>query len=96
VVTVHLDPIAPNTLVFGIPFAYPPGPPSLPGYTRTTISTTGGLVNIDTIQIPPGPPGRYAVPNLAVISIHPPSHCRARTTGTTVVFTPIIPPGPPI
>jgi hypothetical protein len=104
VVTVHLDPSAPNTLVFGIPFSIPsgpsctipPGPPCIPGYTRTTIETTGGLVVIDEFQIPPGPPGRFALPNLAIISIHPPSPCRAHTSGTTVVFTPIIPPGPPI
>jgi hypothetical protein len=95
VVTAHLDPISPNTLVIGIPFAYPPGPPVIPGYARTSIATTGGLVNVDTITIPPGPHGRISLPNLAIVSIHPPSPCRAHTTGTTVVFTPIYPPGPP-
>ena len=103
VVTVHLDPSAPNTLVFGIPFSFPagtscaipPGPPCIPGYARTTISTSGGLVIIDTFQTPPGPPNRFALPNLAIISIHPPGPCRAHTSGTTVVFTPITPPGPP-
>ena len=58
VVTVQLTPTAPNTLVFGIPFAVPPGPPGLPGYTRTSITTAGGVVNIDTFLVPPGPPGR--------------------------------------
>jgi hypothetical protein len=95
VVTVHLDPSAPNTLVFGVPFRYPPGPPTLPGYARTTIDTSGGLVTIDTFQYPPGPPGRFTLPNLAIISIHPPGPCRARTSGNTVVFTPIFAPGPP-
>jgi hypothetical protein len=32
---------------------------------------------------------------LAIVSIHPPSPCRVRTSGTTVTFTPIIPPRPP-
>jgi hypothetical protein len=95
VVTVQLTPAAQNTLVFGIPFAFPPGPPTLPGYTRTSITTAGGVVNIDTFLIPPGPPGRFALPNLAVVSIHPPGPCRVSTNGITVVFTPIVPPGPP-
>ncbi|MGZ4710462.1 MAG: hypothetical protein ACXWBN_17140 [Acidimicrobiales bacterium] len=95
VVTVHLDPATPNTLVFGIPFAIPPRPPSVPGYTRTTIDTAGGVVDIDTFQIPPGPPARFVLPDLAIISIHPPGPCRVQTSGTSVVFTPIIPPGPP-
>jgi hypothetical protein len=95
VVTVHLEPSAPNTLVFGIPFSIPPGPPCQPSYCRTTIDTSGGLVAIDTVQFPPGPSGRFAPPNLAIISIHPPSPCRARTIGNTVTFTPILPLGPP-
>jgi hypothetical protein len=95
VVTVQLTPTAPNTLVFGIPFAVPPGPPGLPGYTRTSITTAGGVVNIDTFLVPPGPPGRLALPNLAIVSIHPPSPCRVSASGITVVFTPIISPGPP-
>lgn len=95
VVTVHLDPTTPNTLVFGIPFQIPPGPPCRPDYCRTTIDTTGGLVIIDEFQMPPGPPSRFALPNLVIISIHPPGPCRAHTSGTTVVFTPITPPGPP-
>jgi hypothetical protein len=102
VVTVHLAPTAPNTLVFGIAFSFPPGPPCMlppgppciPGYARTTIESAGGLVVIDTLQSPAGPTTRFALPNLAVISIHPPNPCRARTVGTTVVFTPILP-GPP-
>jgi hypothetical protein len=89
VVTVHLAPTSPNTFVLGVPFAMPPGPPVLPGYARTSIGTTGGEVIIDTIQMPPGPPTRPARPSLAVISIHPPSPCRAVTTGSTVVFTPV-------
>ena len=95
VVTVQLTPTAPGTLVFGIPFAIPPGPPGRPGYARTSITTAGGVVNIDTFLTPPGPPSRFAPPDLAIVSIHPPGPCRARTNGTTVVFTPIIPPGPP-
>ncbi|MBA2681717.1 MAG: hypothetical protein H0U76_25390 [Ktedonobacteraceae bacterium] len=90
VVTVQLVPTAANTLVFGIPFSIPPGPPGLPGFARTTIATSGGLVTIDTVAIPPGPPGRIALPNVAIITIHPPGPCRARTSGTTVVFTPIV------
>jgi hypothetical protein len=37
----------------------------------------------------------FALPDLAIVSIHPPSPCRVSISGTTVVFTPIIPPGPP-
>jgi hypothetical protein len=74
VVSVHLEPSATNTLVFGLPFSYPPGPPSLPGYARMA---------------------RFAVPNLAIISIHPGNPCRSRTIGNTGTFTPIYPPGPP-
>lgn len=94
VVTVHLEPVAPNTLVIGVPFTLPPGVlvSGCPGgCSRTTIDTAGGVVAIDTIQFPP----RFTRPSLAIISIHPPSPCRARTIGTTVTFTPIIPPGPP-
>ena len=95
VVTVQLTPTAPRTLVIGIPFAIPPGPPGLPGYARTSITTAGGVVNIDTFLAPPGAANRFALPDLAVVSIHPPGPCRVRTSGTTVVFTPVIPPGPP-
>lgn len=95
VVTVQLAPTAPGTLAFGIPFAIPPGPPVLPGYARTSITTSCGLVNIDTFQLPPAPPNRLALPSLMIVSIHPPSPCRVRTSETTVVFTPIFPPGPP-
>jgi hypothetical protein len=94
-VTVQLTPTAPSTLVIGIPFAFPPGPPTLPGYARTSITTAGGVVDIDTFVAPPGAANRLALPNLAVVSIHPPGPCRVRTSGTTVVFTPVIPPGPP-
>ena len=88
VVTVHLDPNSANTLVLAVPFSLPGGlVASCPGgCTRTTIDTTGGLVTIDTIQLSPG---RFALPNLAIISIHPPNPCRVRVTGATVVFTPI-------
>jgi hypothetical protein len=95
VVSVQLTPALPNTVVAGIPFAIPPGPPGLPGYTRTSITIAGGVVNIDTFLIPPGPPGRFALPDLAIVSFHPPGPCRVRTNGTTVVFTPINPAGPP-
>ena len=95
VVTVQLRPTAPRTLVIGIPFAIPPGPPGLPGYARTRITTAGGVVNIDTFLVPPGAATSFALPDLAVVSIHPPGPCRVQTAGTTVVFTPVIPPGPP-
>jgi hypothetical protein len=95
VVTVQLTPTAPGTLVIGIPFAFPPGPPTLPGYERTSITTAGGVVNIDTFLPPPGAVDRFALPGLAIVSIHPPGPCRVRTSGTAVVFTPVIPPGPP-
>jgi hypothetical protein len=95
VVTVQLTPTAPGTFVFGIPFAIPPGPPGLPGYARTSIATADGVVNIDTFLTQPGQPGMFALPDLAIVSFHPPSPCRVSISGTTVVFTPIIPPGPP-
>jgi hypothetical protein len=95
VVTVQLTPTAPGTVAFGIPFAIPPGPPDLSGYARTSITTSCGLVNIDTFQPPPGQPNRFALPNLMIVSIHPPGPCRVRTSETTVTFTPVIPPGPP-
>jgi hypothetical protein len=95
VVTVQLTPTATRTLVIGIPFAFPPGPPTLPGYARTSITTAGGVVNIDTFLAPPGATNSFAPPDLAIVSIHPPGPCRVQTSGTTVVFTPIIPPGPP-
>lgn len=95
VVTVQLAPTAPGTLVVGIPFTFPPGPPARPGWVRTTIDTTGGVINVDTFMWPPGPPTRLTLPNLAVISIHPPGPCRVSTSLTTVTFAPIFPPGPP-
>ncbi|HUZ56182.1 MAG TPA: hypothetical protein VMU94_27115 [Streptosporangiaceae bacterium] len=95
VVTVQLTPTSPGSLVYGMPFAIPPGPPALPGYTRTSITTIGGVVDIDTFQTLPGSPNRFDMSSLAIVSIHPPSPCRVSTSGTTVVFTPIIPPGPP-
>ena len=95
VVTVQLTPTAPSTLVIGIPFAIPPGPPGLPGYARTSITTAGGVVSIDTFLAPPAAANSLVLPGLAIVSIHPPGPCRVRTTGTAVVFTPIFPPGPP-
>ena len=94
-VTVQLTPTVASILVIGIPFAIPPGPPGLPGHARTSITTAGGVVNIDTFLAPPGTANSFALPDLAIVSIHPPSPCRVRTSGTTVVFTPVIPPGPP-
>lgn len=95
VVTVQFAPTITNTFVQGIPFSFPSGakcsiPPGPPCFVETSIYTTGGLVSIDTLQFPPGPPTRFALPNLAIISLHPPSPCRARTNADTVVFTPII------
>jgi len=92
VVSVQVAPTVACTLVLGIPFAVPPGPPALPNYSRTSVQTTGGEVDIDTIAIPPGPPCR-SLPNVAIISIHPPSPCRVSTRGTLVTFTPIRPVG---
>ena len=90
VVTVQLAPTKPGTLVFGVPFAVPPGPPGLPGYTRTTIQTaTAGTISVDTYLAPSGPRWFATLPNLAIISIHPPGPCRVETAGDTVVFTPI-------
>jgi hypothetical protein len=100
VVTVTFVPSATGTLVLGSPFTLPPvagcpggcakGCPG--GCTRTSIAlvTTAGVVNIDTITIPPGPPNRFAVPSLAIISlmIPPGPPCRVQTLGDTVVFTP--------
>ena len=98
VVSVQLTPTSASTVVIGVPFTVPVGwLPGCPGGCgRTSIDTPGGLVSIDTIVYPPGPPSRLTWPNVAVISIHPPGPCRASTTGTTVTFTPIqFPPGPP-
>jgi hypothetical protein len=88
VVTVSLAPATP-TLVIGIAFTIPPGPPCRTFCARTTVESAGGTVDIDTVVIPPGQPSRFTVPSLAVISIHPPGPCRVRTVGTTVTFTPI-------
>jgi hypothetical protein len=94
VVTVALVPVS-RTFMFGVPFAVPPGPPCLPAAavcitdTRTSLTTAGGDIAIDSVMIPPGLPGRIALPNLVVVSIHPPSPCRSKTVGTTVTFTPI-------
>ena len=90
VATVQLTPIISKVRVFGVPFGYPAAPSSISGYARTSISTTAGLINIDTILIPPG---RFSPTNISIISIIPPGPpCRATTTGTTVVFTPITAP----
>ena len=100
VVTVNLEPTTPNTLVLGVVapgstvFGCPGGCTRW-GYAQTSIDTAGGLLDIQTFAFPPGPPTRLALPNLAIISIHPPGPCRATTHGTTVVFTPLFPPGPP-
>jgi hypothetical protein len=90
IVTVHVDPISPNTFVFGLAFQYPPGPTVLTAYQRTSVTIQSvGTVNIDTIVYPPGPPVRPTFPNIVIISIHPPSPCRVQTVGSTVTFTPI-------
>jgi hypothetical protein len=79
VVTVHLTPLQPRTSVVGIPQGHPPSPIKS-GFVRTSVETIGGTVDIDTTQ--------QGNANLAIISIHPPSPCRAITQGDTVVFTP--------
>jgi hypothetical protein len=90
VVTVHLEPITPRTIVFGVPFAIPPGPPALPGYTRTSVDAgLGGTVEVDTLVVSSGLRSFLTLPSLAIISIQPPSPCRVVTVGDTVVFTPI-------
>jgi hypothetical protein len=90
VVTVRLTPVKPNTLVRGYAGDVPAPPPNRLGYSRATFDTGGaGIVVIDTVVSPPGSPTRVSVPNVALISIHPPSPCRAQTAGNTVVFTPI-------
>lgn len=96
VITVVIAPLKTNTLVFGLPFSYPPGPPCSPAYCRTSVDTgAAGIVNIDTVVIPPGPPSRFSLPNLVVVSLHPPGPCRVAVSGNTVIFTPVFPPGPP-
>jgi hypothetical protein len=62
---------------------------------QLTPTAPGTLVNIDAFLAPPGAVNRFALPGLAIVSIHPPGPCRVRTSGTAVVFTPVIPPGPP-
>jgi hypothetical protein len=79
VVTVHLTPLYPRTVVVGIARSHPPSP-IRSGVVRTSVATTGGTVDIDTIH--------RGSANVAIISIHPPSPCRAVTRGSTVVFTP--------
>ena len=49
----------------------------------------------DTFLAPPAAANSFALPGLAIVSIHPPGPCRVRTSGTAVVFTPVFPPGPP-
>jgi hypothetical protein len=92
VVTVVFTPTDPvHTYVAGVPFSYPPGPPTFP-VTRNSLVTTGGTVNIDAVALPPGPPTFPTFTSLAVVSIHPPSPCRLTltrsATSTLVVFTP--------
>lgn len=89
VVTVHLTPTYPHTVVKGVARSHPPSPIKS-GFVRTSVVTTGGTIDIDTRH--------RSKANIAIISIHPPSPCRATTTGSTVVFTPrsLFPPGPPV
>jgi hypothetical protein len=86
VVTVKLMLNTTNTLVLGLPFSIPPGPPGLPGYARTSIDTSARQVTIDTFLISQS---RLSLPNLVIVTIHPPGPCRVHTSGTTVVFTPM-------
>lgn len=79
VVTVHLTPLYPRTSVVGIPQSHPPSP-IRSGFTRTSVATIAGTVDIDTAQ--------QGSTNVALISFHPPSPIRVSSTGTTVVFTP--------
>jgi hypothetical protein len=74
VVVVHLDPTSPHTLVVGLPFTLPALPATLPGYNRTTLNTTEGVVTIDSLQPSAGFPARFATTS---------------TTGSTVTFTPV-------
>ncbi len=78
VVTVHLTPLYPRTSIVGIPQSHPPSP-IRSGFTRTSVVTIAGTVDIDT---------KTGSENVALISFHPPSPCRVTSTGTTVVFTP--------
>ena len=94
VATIVLTPIS-RTLVYGVPFPLPEPPiAGCPGgctrYARSSIDTAAGFIVIDTIVYAPGSPGFFFTPpNLALVSIHPPSPCRATTVGNTVTFTPI-------
>lgn len=100
VVTLTFAPSAPNTLVLGSPFTLPPiascpdgctkGCPGGCSRTSITLVTTAGIVNIDTILSPPGPPNRLIDTNLVIASLMlpPGPPCRVQTLGDTVVFTP--------
>lgn len=63
VATVSLATTSP-TFVFGVPFTFPEPPVAgCPGgCARTSITTTAGTINIDTVVIPPGPPGEVRNP----------------------------------
>ena len=63
--------------------------------SRRSCWSPDSLVSIDTFLTPPGTATWFALPDLAVVSIHPPGPCRVQTAGTTVVFTPVAPPGLP-
>jgi hypothetical protein len=47
------------------------------------------VVNIDTFLAPSAAANWFALPNLAIVSIHPLGPCRVLTSGTAVVFTPV-------
>lgn len=86
------DPIRP--FVTALPRSYPPDPILWLGFTRTSLVTAAGTVNIDTRLVPPNPilPLLGTFNGLAVVSLAPLVPMRVSVTRTpthtTVVFTP--------
>ena len=63
VVTVRLDPAGPNTLVISSPLAFPPGPPTVPGYARSSGSAIALSSRAWSLSLGP--------PRSPIVSCHP-------------------------